>query len=194
MKSLVEIKLVSPRTKEPVQVIDAELQIGNEPNFVQKVMKEWFYTSALASVMIIMFWLFTFSRTVRYLFARNRMHGQMRKEQRSSEGLYMDPDMEEFSYGGNVPSNSFDGDREGETYDDDHDSLCWEEVKHSSDEKGENVSKDKTTGDTSQREKMEEEIHAKKQQKEDRIKAENLMKEKVMTGDLAPYEIFTGKT
>ena len=54
-----EIRLVAPITKEPVQLIDAKIQIGNELNFMQKFMTEWFYTSAMTSVIIIMLSLFS---------------------------------------------------------------------------------------------------------------------------------------
>ena len=190
MKAFVEIKLVSPPTKEPVQLIDAELQIGNELNFVQKMMKEWFYSSALASIIIIMFWLFVGIRTIHYLFNKKRSH---RRSKREREGLYMDPDaMEEVSQG--VSSCNFDDVCESDIGHEDHDSFCWEECKHS----GEDSSQNDSTGESSQHEKIDThgmrfEENQNMQQKKERIRLENLMKDKVMRGDLDPFEIFTGE-
>jgi len=54
LQTFVEIRLASSLTSQSVQVSDAELRIGKELNTIQQMMKDWFYTSALISVVFLM--------------------------------------------------------------------------------------------------------------------------------------------
>lgn len=138
---LIEIRLVAqspeyhPHSSRYIQVTDSELHIGKELNKIQKVMKEWFYSSGMVAISVLIFFYGSIQIFVQTLFytMKSPLRAQSTK---SSETTQTETDQQQHDSSmerhGFYETYTYDIDDMGETdaeYECDNDSADWEQTQ-----------------------------------------------------------------
>jgi hypothetical protein len=204
----VEIELISTNqlkddsNERPIQIHKAELRIGMELTWFQRILKEWFYTCAMVGCFMFAFAQVMGWSLVKLLYRIKIKAKRLRRSQ--LEDVLFDDDEEDISYL-NLSETDLVQD---EKIDEDDDSEQWDPIPQTGDENQsvEDVQQHAVVEDDDATQSVQDHPTPSQPHKKNKRRNRNKKKKsstdhttdgmqevvhRVMQGDIGPYEIFT---